>query len=201
MGITIEDGKGSGICAEITEDNRLRTMTVANSLTNHIASSMHQNVYSVIGTATVVAGTVVPLFIQNNDPSLELIIDRVLIQGASISGGTAIPNNVAYFSLGYGRTFSAGGADVTPVNTNKTSTKVANVIAKGTNPTLAGTFAESHRWYIEGNGKAFELVNVRTDDIILGRSNTLEIRYTSDNIAGTVLAFVKFIMATEQHFG
>lgn len=151
-----------------------------------------------IGTVTPASGTVVSIFVQNTDTSLYLAVDRIYVQPVTITGGTAIPNTSAYISLGFGRTYSSGGTSLTPVNLNKVSTKTANVTTYS-GPTLAGTFTEAFRWYVEGSSRAFELIPQEGDDIILGRNNTIEIRYTSDNTAGTILTVMKFFFTDVAH--
>lgn len=199
MGLQIEDGTGSGNLAGVTA-NKLRTLSVDLPLTFHQSlDEHHQNVYTAIGTVTPAAGAVVSFFLQNDDTSLYLIVDKVLVQVVGTSGGTAVPNTGAYVSLGFGRTYSAGGTAVTPVNQNRTATKSASVTAYHNGPTLTGTFVESYRWYAEPNAKAFDLICTHTDDIVLGRTNTLEVRYTSDNTGGTVLTVIKFFFSDIAH--
>lgn len=196
MGLQIEDGTGSGELAEVS-DNKLRVFAVNDSLTNHISvDSANQTVFIATGTATVVSGTVVALHIINNDPSNLLVIDRVYVQGVGMGG---LPTSTAFFSLGYGRTVTSG-ITVTPVNLNRTATKVANVTATTSNPNITGTFVESHRWFVQANGQAFELIPAGTDDIILGRSNTVEIQLSSQT-SGSILTVFKFFMTTPTHMG
>lgn len=168
---------------------------MAGTLASHLSIDDGTS-FTVFGTATVVSGTVVALHMINNDPSLLLVVDHLYVQGVSISGGSALPNQGAFFSLGYNRTVTSGGVVLTPVTLNRTSVTVANITATGSNPNMAGTFVESLRWYIQANGVAFDLTIARDDDIILGRTNTLEVRYTSDNSSGTVLSVMKFLMVT-----
>lgn len=198
MGIQIEDGTGSGQLVEVS-DNRLRAYAVNISLTNHISlEQSNQTVFTAVGTATVVSGTTVLLHVINNDQSDLLVIDRVVVQATGL-GGT-LPTSGTYFSLGYGRTVTSGGTAITPVNLNRTATKVANVTATSLNPNMTGTFVESHRWLVQSNGQAFELIPTATDDIILGRSNTVEIQLNS-NTSGNILTIFKFFMATPVHMG
>lgn len=194
MGIQIEDGRGTGVLAAVNDENLLRTLTVAGSFSGHISHD-DGTAFTVFGTSTVSSGIVVPLTIVNNDPSLLFVIDRLTIQGVSISGGTAIPTEKAFFSIGYNRTVTSGGISLTPICSNRTSVSVANVTATGGNPNMTGIFVEGQRWYIQGQGIAYDLIISREDDIILGRTNTTEIRYTSDNTSGTVLTTMTFIMA------
>jgi hypothetical protein len=200
MGIQLEDGKGTGILQAVNDEGLARTLTVAGSLSGH-ASNDDGDAFTVFGTANITSGIVVALHIVNNDPELLFLVDRVTVQGIGLSGGvfgsgTPIPSQTAFFSLGYNRTVSTGGSGLNPVCINRTSINIANVTATGFNPTMNATptFVESQRWYIQANGWAYDLVIPREDDIILGRTNTIEIRYTSDNTSGTVLASMKFIM-------
>jgi hypothetical protein len=196
MGIQIEDGKGTGILAEVNLENLLRTLTVSGSLSSH-ESNDDGTSFTVVGTATVTSGIVVVLHMINNDPSLLFLVDRLTVQGVSISGGVAIPNQTSFFSLGYNRTVTSGGVALTPVTLNRTAVTVANVTTTGGNPNMTGTFVEGQRWYIQANGVAFDMTISRDDDIILGRTNTIEVRYTSDNTSGTVIANMKFIMVKD----
>lgn len=182
----------------------MRTLALSTSLSSHASADDDEGgTYTVVGTVTPVAGSVTAVFIQNNDTSFVLVLDRVIIQ-AVVTGGTVLPNSTAVhgiagfptgaiFTMGFGRTGTAG-TSVTPTNLNRTSTKIANVTTLVSNPTMAGTFVESHRQFALGSGTPFELLSTRTNDVILGRSNTLEVRYLSDNTGGTVTIVVKFMM-------
>src|SRR3972149_8600985 len=177
MGLQIEDGTGSGTLVQVS-DNRLRAFAVNVPLTNHISvEATNQTVFTAIGTATVVSGTTVLLHVINNDPSNLLVMDRVVVQGTNLGG---IPTSGTYFSLGYGRTVTSGGTSITPVNLNRTAVNVANVTATASNPNMTGTFVESNRWLVQANGTAFELIHSASDDIILGRANTVEVQLNSN---------------------
>lgn len=199
MGITLEDGKGSGGLAQV-EDNRLRATVTACTLSNHITlDSKDGGVFTTVGTATItVAGTYYPMFIQNTDPSFLLVFERIIVEIVGVTGGTALPNVGDYFSLLFNSTYTSGGTPITPVNLNRTSTKVANVAAYNNNPVLGvATILESHRWYPpNAQGTAFELIRPETDDIILGRNHTVAIRYITANTGGTVLVTIKFLLAS-----
>lgn len=196
MGIQIEDGKGTGILAEVNPENRLRTLSATGSLTNNV-SIQNGNVYTIIGTSVITSTTMIPIHIINNDTSLILVVDRILIQGASL--GPNIPNTSSYFSLGYGRTVTSGGTSLTVVNLNRTSTKSAAVTVTGSNPNMTGTFVESHRSYAQPNAESFEIIPARSNDIVLGRSNTLEVQYNSNNTSGAVIVVLKFMMTDPEN--
>ena len=162
-----------------------------------------QSVYTVFGIYTFAgaAAAVYPLFIRNDDPNNLLVIDNITFQAVNLTGGTVLPNAGAYFSIGFAQTYTSGGTDVVPVNANRTSTNVANGLFKQGNPTLAGTLIESYRIYPIASSIISEPVIVRGNDIILGRSKSLSIRYTSDNTAGTLIASIKFFYATPSNMG
>ena len=199
MGIQIEDGLGTGVLAAINSEHRLRTLGISGGMSTHVSvDDVEGGVYTVIATATIAgAGTYYPFFIINNDPSFLLIPDRIMVEVVGTTGGTAIPNAGDYFSLLFNTTYTSGGTAFTPTNLNRTSTKVANVTAYYNNPTLGVASAiESHRWYSQANGVAFELIRPETNDIILGRSNTLAVRYITATTAGTILVTIKFMLTT-----
>jgi hypothetical protein len=191
MGIQIEDGKGTGILTEVNPENRLRVLSASGSLANNV-SVQEGNVYTVIGTSVVTSTQMIPVHVINNDTSLILVLDRIIIQGASL--GPNIPNTSSYFSLGYGRTVTSGGTSLTTINLNRTSTKSASVTATGSNPNMTGTFVESHRSYVQPNASPFELIRADSNDIVLGRSNTLEVQYNSNSTSGAVIVIIKFMM-------
>jgi hypothetical protein len=201
MGLTIDDGLGSGVSAQVV-NSRLRTFSVASSLTNYMSIDQ-ESVYTVTGVYTFAgaAATVYPLFIRNDDSNLYLIMDTISVQAINLTGGTVLPNAGAYFSIGFTQTYSSGGTDVVPINLNRTSTNVANGLFKQGNPSLAGTFVEAYRVYPIASSVLTEPVIARGDDIILGRSKSLSIRYVSDNTSGVVMTAIKFFYGTPDQMG
>lgn len=198
MGIQIEDGTGGGQLAGVTA-NKLRTLSVNIPFTHHqTLDPHHNNLFSAIGTVTPINGTAVSLFIQSTNSNLYMCIDRITVQATAISGGTAVPNTSAYIRVGFGRTYSAGGSTVTPVNLNRSSGNTASATAYQ-GPTLTGTFTEAYRWYLESANSKFDIIPQGGDGIILGNTNTIEISYVSDNISGTILAVVTFFFTDSAH--
>ncbi len=197
MGIKIEDGTGTSQLVGVTS-NKLRTLSVNLPLTFHqTLDPHHENVYTAIGLVTPINGTAISLFIQNNS-SLFLCIDRIMVQAIAIGGGTAVPNASAYIRAGFGRTYSAAGTIVTPINLNRTSGNTASAIAYQ-GPTLIGTFIEAYRWYIESTTSRFDIIPQGGDGIILGNTNTIEVSYVSDNTSGTILTVVTFFFTDAAH--
>lgn len=203
MGLTIEDGKGSGQLAQV-DDNRLRATVTSCTLSNHVTLDQTDGgIFTAVGTATITGATsFFPMFIQNTDPNFLLVIERIIVEIVGATGGTALPNVGDFFSLLFNTTYTSGGTAITPVILNRTSTKVANANVFNNNPTLGvATALESHRWYPLSNGTTFELIRPETDDIVLGRNNTLAVRYTTTNTGGTILTTVKFILASVDSMG
>jgi hypothetical protein len=207
MGITIEDGLGSGEMAEVF-DNRLRTFAVQDSLMNHLSvEPEHQTVYDAFGTIVIASGITgvsggVVLFVQNNDPVRFLIVDRIYVQIAQPAA--VLPLQSTYISVGFGRTYLSGGNVITPVNENRFTTNVA--IATVANSTgailgLTGTFTEALRYYPQG-GPVFEIVPQAGDSIILTRGNSIEVDLSAGLLgSGVALAVMRFAQVLPGHMG
>lgn len=207
MGIVIEDGMGTGELAEVFE-NRLRTFSVQDSLMNHTSiDSDHQTVFDTFGTIVVVSGMTgvsagIILFVQNNDPTRFLVVDRIYIQVAQ-PVAAALPQTSTYFSVGFGRIFTSGGTVLTPVNENRFTTNVANVTAVNSTALLGvtGTFTEAMRFYPQ-SGPVFEIVPQGADSIILVRGNSIEVDINAGLLgSGTALAVMRFAMILPGHMG
>lgn len=171
---------------------------MAGSLTSHASIDDEDGgVYTILGTTTPANGTKTILWIQNDSSEFILVPDRVYVEAVGITG---IPTSSIYISLGFDRTYSSGGTTATPININRTSTKTADVTAKYDGPTLSGTFVESHRWYPDAASAAsFDMIVTRANDMVLGRTDTMEIQVVSNSATGTVLALVKFMMSRQDH--
>lgn len=207
MSIQIEDGLGTGELAEIF-DNRLRTFAVQDSLMNHIsAEPEHQTVYDAFGTIVIASGVTgvsggVVLFVQNNDPTRFLVVDRIYVQVAQPA--TVLPLTSTYFSVGFGRTFTSGGNVITPVNENRftTNTAVATTVnSTGAILGLTGTFTEALRFYPQ-SGPIFEIVPQGSDAIILTRGNSIEVDFNAGLLgSGVALAVMRFAQILPGHMG
>lgn len=207
MGIVIEDGLGSGECAEVF-DNRLRTFAVQDSLMNHISTDPeHQTVYDVIGTVVIASGMTgvsggVVLFVQNNDTTRFLVVDRIYLQVATPVA--VLPMTSTYFSLGFGRTYMSGGAALATVNENRFTTNIAivtSVNSTGVILGLTGTVTEAMRFYPQG-GPVFEMVPQGSDSIILTRGNSVEVDFNAGLLgSGIALAVMRFAQILPGHMG
>lgn len=174
---------------------------------NHLSvESEHQTVYDAFGTIVIASGVTgvsggVVLFVQNNDPVRFLVVDRIYVQVAQPA--VVLPFQSTYFSVGFGRTYTSGGAVITPVNENRFTTNVAIVTAVNSNTILGltGTFTEALRFYPQG-GPVFEIVPQGADAIILTRGNSIEVDFNSGLLgSGIALAVMRFAQVIPGHMG
>lgn len=188
-------------------DNRLRTFSVQDSLMNHLSvENEHQTVYDAMGVIVITSGTTgvsggVVLFVQNNDPTRFLLVDRIYVQVAQPA--TVLPLASTYFSVGFGRTYTSGGTTITPVNENRFTTNIAIVTSVNSTTLLGltGTFTEALRFYPQ-SGPVFEIVPQGSDSIILTRGNSIEVDFSSGLLgSGVALAVMRFAQALPGHMG
>lgn len=208
MGITIEDGLGTGEMAEVF-DNRLRTFAVQDSLMNHLSiEPEHQTVFDAFGTIVIASGITgvsggVVLFVQNNDPSRFVIVDRIYVQIAQ-PVAAALPQTSTYFSVGFGRTYTSGGNVIATVNENRFTTNISVTTAVNSTGAilgLTGTFTEALRFYPQA-GPVFEIVPQAGDSIILTRGNSIEVDFNSGLLgSGIALAVMRFAQVLPGHMG
>ena len=190
MGIQIEDGAGSGVQAKVDSNKELLVKSNSASL-QHIISERDGEAYQVIGDfASVNNSTHTVLHIKNTSATKFLVVTYIRLQTIDLAGGTAPPNAGLYWQIGKNRTVSSGGTAVTPANVNFASGKTAEATCTDNNPTMAGTFVELDRYYIQSEADA--VVYNKEGSIVLGKDDTLEIRIVSDNTSGTAYARVSF---------
>lgn len=175
---------------------------------NHLSvEEEHQTVFDIEGTITLASGVTnvsggVVIFVQNNDPSKFLVVDRIYVQTAQ--QGVTLPQTSSYFSVGFGRTYTSGGNTITPVNENRFTTNTALVTAVNSVTLLGvtGTFTESLRSYPDSTGRVFEIVPQGSDGIILTRGNSIEIDINAGILnSGTAYAAMRFAMVLPGHMG
>lgn len=190
----IEDGTGGGYKSKVTQQNELKTAGESRSI-QHEASKVDEQAYQVIGTATLSSGTVVPMHLKNTSATKKMVITYIRHQVIDQSGGTAIPNASNYFSVRFGRTYSSGGTEVTPVNVNRGSGNAADATTYNDDPTLAGTATEIDRWYTKA--EADMNIFVKEGSVIIKPNNTIELAYVGDQSSGTIYARLSFIMVED----
>jgi len=194
MGLIISDGEGGGTSAGVNKENQLLVLAVDHTQRHHL-SRVFGDAYQIIGEfAAVNNATHTVLHVINNTTAKFFVVDSIRVQTAGLTGGTAPPDPATFFEVGFGRTVASGGSIVTPVNLNRSSGQAADITVVDNNPTMAGTFIASDKWYVSGDGQ--EHFYDKEEAIIVGIGKTMEIRVTTDNTAGSVYAKIGFLMVT-----
>lgn len=190
MGFQILDGTGSGYSVKVDSNNEMLVKSNSSSL-QHIVSLRDGESYQVVGDfASVNNSTHTVLHLKNTSSTKYVVITYIRAQTVDLAGGTAAPNAGLYWQLGTGTTVSSGGTAVIPVNVNFTSGNVANATCTDNNPTMAGTFTEIDRYYIQSESDT--VTYNKEGSIVLGKDDTLELRVTADSTSGTAYARVSF---------
>lgn len=189
MGLQIEDGRGSGMLAKVTETFQLETRSESHELQHHISRN-DGNAYQVLSIDTgITATTQTLLHLKNNDSSKALIVSFIRMQ--AITDTASKPVAGEYFEMGFGRTVASGGTAATPVNLNSTSGNTASITATGVEPTMAGTFQSIDRQY--NIASCEEVPFSKQGSIILGLNDTFEVRFVSGGV-GEAKCRITFMM-------
>lgn len=191
MSLTIKDGGGTGNEASVTTAGQVKVIAESHSTQFH-HSLENEAAYQVTGDfASINNSTHALIHFKNTSTTKIVIVTYLRMQMLDFAGGAAVPNVATYFSLGFGRTYGSGGTAVTPVNMNRGSGLTADATVYDNNPTLAGTFTEIDRWYVQGEG--IEQTYNKEGTIILSQNDTFEIRVTSDHTSGVAHARMSFL--------
>lgn len=187
----IEDGRGKGKSAGVDLNQHILIAGPAWSRQS-FESQVKGRAFQVIGEHTVAGAATIPvLFMQNDNPELELLVTFMRLQVLGIT-----PAAGEFFEIGFGNTYTSGGTAVTPVNVNTGSSKPPNVTAYGNNPTLGGTFTQIDKWRpLAAND---EQTFSKEGSVVIAPQRSLTIRYTALAAAGTLYARTSFYL-TEPH--
>lgn len=156
-------------------------------------SSLNEgNAYHVKSLETLSATTLVLLHFQNTSTTKFLAFTGIKHQLIGASGGTAFPNINNRLTMGFGRIYTSGGSQVTPINLKTASGNKAPCIIYNNNPTLSGTSSYIDDWYTKADGD----MNVSPMDgsIILAPNSSFEIIYISDQTGGSIYCQASFII-------
>ena len=185
----IQDGAGSGRAVKVNRDNNLSVHATSASQ-QHTNSESKGQAYQAWGlTDTLTSATIPILHLKNTSADKQLVVTFIRFQ--------TIDNNVSagvgeYFAVGFGRTYSSGGTEMTPVNLNTSSGNKAEATAYQSTPTLAGTNVEIDRAYNKAEG---EIVTFNKDgSIVVGPNDTIEFYYVGTSTAGVAYARCSFYM-------
>ncbi len=163
MGLQLEDGKGRGYNASVSESNRLNVSAKSNPRAFYISrdEGLAFTISSVDESAD--AGDMV-CYLKNTSTTRNMYIKQIHYGGDNAAlWKTWIVSGVA------------GGTSITPVNLNLTSGKAAEAIAFGSNP-VAGLAQDSlvgtHRTLAGAHS-----IDAWDDIIVVGPSNAIGIEY------------------------
>jgi len=194
MGFTLEDGTGQGYRVKISAENQMHVQAENHELQHHI-SILHGQVYQAIGTHTLTtSGAKTILHLKNDDPERMMVVSYMRLQ---FPGGDGTIDNDTYFQLGYGTTYSAGGAGVTPINMNSSSGNLATITAYHDNPTVTGSLDVFDHWYADNGMMTFN----KHGSIVMGLGDTLEFRLQTDQSTGLVYVRCTFMMYERDAIG
>ena len=183
-------GRGNKNVLEVNSDGQALVKSESLALQHWVALNRQQS-YQVVGDfASVNNATHTILHMKNTDADRLMVISYIRVQLIGTSGGTALPAVATRFELGYGRTYSSGGTAVTPVNTTSGAANSASVTAYDNNPTMAGTFSELDRIYVDNSQYTF----AKEGSLIVPQNQTFEVRLVSDHTAGTAYSRITFMM-------
>jgi len=190
MAIQILDGGGKSNVATVNTRGQINVVSLSRA-PQFAVSLTDGRSYQVQGDfASVNNSTHTVLSLQNTSSTKWVVVTYIRMQFLDFAGGTAVPDVATYWDLGFGRSRSSGGTEVTPVNMNQASGNVASVTTYDNNPTMTGTFTEIDRHYVKEEGE--EHVFRKEGSVILGNQNSLELRITSDHTSGVAQARISF---------
>ena len=115
MGLIIEDGKGTGKSAGVTEDNKLEVEAVTSSK-EHYTNHHDGTAFNITFNQSPTAADDCIAFVQNTAD------DDMVLEGVTIGVKNCTADDSIYFKLGDEGTRNSA-TDVTPVNINAGSGK------------------------------------------------------------------------------
>jgi hypothetical protein len=186
----VESGLGNGKLAGVDNDNRLLTASF-NIPFPHLIAKDYNRSFSVVGTASPIAGACVPLHVVNNNATDVVAITRVTLQ--VISDGT-FPSSGEFFALEIDSDYQSGGNVAIPVNASAGSTTISNVGCTSGNPTV-GSGGVAEIYYPPNSGFGTEIRLEGSALLLPGRGAC--VRYTGTGTAGVVKASVGFVVVAQ----
>ena len=118
--VRIEDGKGTGVVASVSSDNRLDVSSRVAPRDFYISRDIGQ-VYTITSEDAATAANEETIYLQNSSSTKNLFIANILIASDAD----------ARFRLKFVTGTAAGSSALTPINLNKTSSNAADVVARG----------------------------------------------------------------------
>ena len=184
----IEDPQ-TGTTARVDQNQRLHVAAKASPV-QHIVSEELEDAYQIIGEATPVVGTVIPLFITNNDTTKKCVLSYIRLQvvGQSPTG----PATTEYFSIRTGGSYTSGGTSIIPVNMHVGSSKAASVTVYKENSLVVSAGSEIDRWYPDAAG-AIERYN-KEGALVIPAGGSIEVAYVGTGTTGLAYTRASFYM-------
>ena len=191
MAFIISDGRGSGNQTKVTNEGALQIIGETHHLQHHFSRVYGQAYQTLSVTSFSTSGSHSLLHIKNNSSTLLTAFTYFRIQPIEFTG---LPASTDYVSIGFGKQYSSGGVEITPINLNGKSGNQADVTCYR-EATTTGTLSEFDRWYLASNGT--EERYEKWGSILLGQNDTLEMLLTTINTSGVIKVRATFVMLTE----
>lgn len=186
MAMIIVDGTGKRYAVKVDAENRLASTSVNTAVQSYI-SRKNERAYQVSAVVNVAASEVPILYLQNDSPSLDLVITYI----RCMTAGAADTNENAYFTMGIGGSRVSGGDLLTPTNVNVSSARPSEAIAYGgATPLVVSDFVEIDRNYQANSMNSYNkegAVILKSDDAIL-------LSHTGSTAAGIAYARFSFYL-------
>lgn len=183
----IHDGKGSGVLAQVSKENKLAITGIAASPQLHASAAYgraYQVITPIINIAT--AGAYGLLAVQNqSDKNMVITYMRVGVDDNETAQ--------ALFELYMGGSWVGGGTQVFPVNLNGRFSLDSGIIAHYNSiPTSAS--AIDRRWMKGPNENTWN----KEGSIILPTNNVFSMKVTTETNGANVYGRISFIMLTDE---
>lgn len=186
----IDDGKGSGVKAKVTKDNRLAVTSISKSAQAHVSSS-DKEAYQVLAEQAIGTSDVPVLFLENDHNSKILVVTFMRVE----SVGAAASNTAAYFSIYLGKVYASGGADLIPVNVNQSSGNLAQAICKDGSSSLTLTNGDLiDKNYTSNSMQAYN----KDGSIVLNKGDSISIWHKGSTVAGQASVRISFYYIDEE---
>jgi len=185
----IEDGKGRGNYAEVSNSKRLAVNSV-NFSPQHYAAHEGGLAYQLIVPSLDITTSEQGVIYLKNTSDQAIVITYIRVQSA----GAADTSEDAYFRVLRNPTYTSGGTATDPMNTLFSSSKDAIAdayIGDGTALVLGNTTEEIDRNYQANSMQSYS----KEGSVILETGNSIAIMHKGSTTAGVVTARLSFYFA------
>ena len=180
----IDDGGGRAFQAKVDDDLRLHTEARTAS-PQHTVSHTNELAFQVSTSQLITNSDVPVIWLSNTSSTHDIVITEIRL----MSIGAAASNVGAYFTISLGDSYTSGGADLTPVNTNAESSETsATTIKDGSSSLTISGGSEIDRDYTANT----MLVYSEDGSLILTKGTALSINHLGSTVAGTAYVRVSY---------